>query len=371
MTYVAHAKMINRADHVLVSPYNQLDSPKMGVYRLEIASTGRAICKNKECKDNQIKIEKGSLRFCTQFEVRGNQSWAYKHWGCVTPAQIHNLKETIEDNLEYLDGYDELGPELQGKVEKALKEGHVDDSDWRGVYLDQSNKTYWNADITEDVEQNRPGSKGVRKSASKKKQMAENSEPESHGSATTNKPAPKKRGRPMKNQDADDDDAGAPTPKRPKPASRRGRDDEAEGANANADTLPPKKTKAVSKKSKKAKDVDAEPELGTEVPKVKKGRRGKGKIAESTKINDIAAPKEEISGHDVAPPTTKGRKQPIPKTAGLQEFQSASEEGGTGPESDAFENKSKSQKVRKKPNAADVVVKTKKATVRGRQAKDT
>lgn len=86
------------------------------------------------------------------------------------------MKETIEDNLEYLDGYDELGPELQGKVEKALKEGHVDDSDWCGVYLEQSYKTYWNADITEDVEQNRPGSKGVRKSASKKKQMAENSE---------------------------------------------------------------------------------------------------------------------------------------------------------------------------------------------------
>lgn len=86
------------------------------------------------------------------------------------------MKETIEDNLEYLDGYDELGPELQVKVEKALKDGHVDDSDWSGVYLDQSYKTYWNADITEAVEQNRPGSKGVRKSASRKKQMADDSE---------------------------------------------------------------------------------------------------------------------------------------------------------------------------------------------------
>lgn len=120
--------------------------------------------------------------------------------------------------------------------------------------------------------------------------------------------------------------------------------------------MPSKKAKAVSKNSRKAKDVDAEPELGTEVPKVKKGR-GKGKIAETKKINDIAALKEESSDHDVTPPTPKGRKFPIPKTAGLQEFQSASEEGGTGPESDAFENKPKSQKARKKPNAADVVVK--------------
>lgn len=58
----------------------------------------------------------------------------------MTPAQIQNLKETIEDNLDYLDGYDELGPELQGKVERALKEGHVDDSDWCGVCVEQSYK---------------------------------------------------------------------------------------------------------------------------------------------------------------------------------------------------------------------------------------
>lgn len=46
----------------------------------ELASSGRAVCKNKECKDNKVKIEKGSLRFCTQVEMGGHQSWAYKHW---------------------------------------------------------------------------------------------------------------------------------------------------------------------------------------------------------------------------------------------------------------------------------------------------
>lgn len=94
----------------------------------------------------------------------------------MTPAQIKNLKETIEDNLDYLDGYDELGPELQGKVERALKEGHVDDSDWCGVCVQQSYKSYGNANLAEDVDQNRPGEKGVRISASKKKQMTENNE---------------------------------------------------------------------------------------------------------------------------------------------------------------------------------------------------
>lgn len=110
------------------------------------------MCKNKECKDNQVKIEKGTLRFCTQVEMGGHQSWAYKHWwairstrsdlpnansfifrGCVTPVQIQNLNNAIENNLDYLDGYAELDPSLQMVVQKALKEGHVDDSDWRGV----------------------------------------------------------------------------------------------------------------------------------------------------------------------------------------------------------------------------------------------
>lgn len=94
----------------------------------------------------------------------------------MTPKQIQNLKETIEDNLQYLDGYDEIGPELQGKVERALKEGHVDDSDWYGVCLEQPYEDYGNADLTEDVEQNRLGFKAAHPSASKKKQMKEHSE---------------------------------------------------------------------------------------------------------------------------------------------------------------------------------------------------
>lgn len=39
----------------------------------------------------------------------------------------------IEDDLDLLDGYDELPPEAQEKVRRALENGHVDDEDWRGV----------------------------------------------------------------------------------------------------------------------------------------------------------------------------------------------------------------------------------------------
>ena len=34
-----------------------------------------------------------------------------------------------------LDGYDELPPEMQEKILRALKNGHVDDSEWKGVCL--------------------------------------------------------------------------------------------------------------------------------------------------------------------------------------------------------------------------------------------
>ena len=47
--------------------------------------------------------------------------------------QIASLNGVIEGNLEYLDGYEDLTSEDQVKVERALKNGHVDDEDWRGV----------------------------------------------------------------------------------------------------------------------------------------------------------------------------------------------------------------------------------------------
>jgi soluble cytochrome b562 len=53
--------------------------------------------------------------------------------GCTTPQQIQNLKNSIEDNIDYLDGFDELPSELQAKVLKTLEEGHVDDAEWKGV----------------------------------------------------------------------------------------------------------------------------------------------------------------------------------------------------------------------------------------------
>lgn len=54
-----------------------------------------------------------------------------------------------------VDGYDELTPEFQEKVQFALANGHVPDEDWKG-----------------DVEVNRPGEKGFRVKAKAAKKKA-------------------------------------------------------------------------------------------------------------------------------------------------------------------------------------------------------
>jgi len=47
------------------------------------------------------------------------------------------LHEVVGDGDDYslLDGYDELSPENQKRVREAIAEGHVADSDWRGVCM--------------------------------------------------------------------------------------------------------------------------------------------------------------------------------------------------------------------------------------------
>lgn len=46
----------------------------------ELSSTSRAGCKNKECLDNGVKIQKGELRFGTQIEIQEHQTWHWRHW---------------------------------------------------------------------------------------------------------------------------------------------------------------------------------------------------------------------------------------------------------------------------------------------------
>ncbi|WBW71112.1 zf-PARP type zinc finger protein, G1-S transition regulator Hpz1 [Schizosaccharomyces osmophilus] len=100
-----------------------------GGYRVEIAKTGRAGCKSNLC--GRSKIERGQLRFGSFVDSGRFQSWMWRHWGCVTERVIQNVETKLEGNIvDNLDGFDEIeDEEVQQKVIRAFKQGHVDDED--------------------------------------------------------------------------------------------------------------------------------------------------------------------------------------------------------------------------------------------------
>ncbi|OBZ77754.1 PARP-type zinc finger-containing protein C2A9.07c [Grifola frondosa] len=73
-------------------------------------------------------ISKGELRVGTLTDIKGNTTFFWRHWGCVTPKIISNMKNSFEEADE-LDGFDELNEGDQEKVQKAWEEGHVADED--------------------------------------------------------------------------------------------------------------------------------------------------------------------------------------------------------------------------------------------------
>ena len=50
------------------------------VYVPEVSKGARAGCRNKECLENGVKIQKGELRFGTQVEIQEHQTWHWRHW---------------------------------------------------------------------------------------------------------------------------------------------------------------------------------------------------------------------------------------------------------------------------------------------------
>ncbi|KAK7191523.1 hypothetical protein DPSP01_011040 [Paraphaeosphaeria sporulosa] len=241
-------------------------------YRVEESKNARAGCKNTECKKEGVKIGKGELRFATQVTIQEHTSWAYKHWGCVTPAQVAHLIEESGGDTDMVDGYDELPAELQEKVDFALKNGHVPDEDWKG-----------------DIECNRPGQKGFRLTAAQKKKLGKGVE--------------------------DDEEA-------PEPKAKRGRakkeDDDEEGP-------APKKARGKGKKAAKQEENEEEAAEEVEAPKPKRGKKAALKDVEEpepskAKRSRKAAPKQDVKEDDSAeepePPKAKrGKKAAADKAA--------------------------------------------------------
>ncbi|GKZ29918.1 hypothetical protein AbraIFM66950_006979 [Aspergillus brasiliensis] len=244
----------------------------MGAYRLEQASTGRAGCKNKECKDQGIKILKGELRHGSWVDTERFQSWFWRHWGCVTPKIIANMIETVgeegERDWSALDGYDELPEDLQEKVRRALEQGHVDDEDWKG-----------------DVEFNRPGKTGFRKRVTKK-DKEETPEESTPKKAT---PQTKKRARAEPKKEAEseaEEEVTKETPKTKKAApqtkkrTKAGAEADGEEAKDTPKTKKPRKNSAASKQAPADDDESDVPLVDTsKKAATTKGKRGKAAAA--------------------------------------------------------------------------------------------
>ncbi|PVI06113.1 zf-PARP-domain-containing protein [Periconia macrospinosa] len=238
-------------------------------YRVEQAAQGRAVCKNKECKDAGVKIAKGEFRMGTLVTIHEHQSWTWKHWGCVTPLQISHLQEESGGDTDMVDGYDELPPEFQEKVEYALEHGHVADEDWKG-----------------DVACNRPGAKGFRAKApkAKKGKKAKNEEEEEASDHEAEEPKPKKkRGRLAKEVDEEPE---APAPKkargRPRKAVVKEEDPESEAEKPKA-KKPAKGKKAAAKKEEEVSDGGEDDESEAEDPKPQRGRKKASAAATDSK----------------------------------------------------------------------------------------
>ncbi|EIN08917.1 zf-PARP-domain-containing protein, partial [Punctularia strigosozonata HHB-11173 SS5] len=96
---------------------------KKSGYRLEYASSARAKCKGpKPCTGTSI--GKGELRCGTLIDFQGNTTFQWRHWGCVTPTIIKNMKKSFEDPAD-LDGFEDLKEEDQEKVKQAYEDGRV------------------------------------------------------------------------------------------------------------------------------------------------------------------------------------------------------------------------------------------------------
>ncbi|KAF9740051.1 hypothetical protein PMIN02_002787 [Paraphaeosphaeria minitans] len=259
-------------------------------YRVEESKNARAGCKNTECKNEGVKIHKGELRFATQVTIQEHTSWAYKHWGCVTPAQVANLIEESGGDTDMVDGYDELPAELQKKVDFALQNGHVPDEDWKG-----------------DIECNRTGQKGFRLTAAQKKKL----EKDADDGEEAPKPKPK-RGRSKKG----DDDDEAPAPKKARGRGKKTAAEEEDDEDATEEVEAPKPKPKRGKKAAPKEEVEEDDVEEPEPPKAKRGRKAAPKedVKEDDPAEEPEPPKakrgKKAAADNAAPQKRSGRKKP-------------------------------------------------------------
>ncbi|TQS33002.1 hypothetical protein Golomagni_06669 [Golovinomyces magnicellulatus] len=264
----------------------------MPQYRIELAKTGRAGCKDTVCKKEQVKINKGEIRFGSWVEIDGHGSWSWKHWGCVSGAQMLGMREECDQgdgdyDFDMVDGYDELNdePEIQEKIRRCIKQAHIDPEDFKG-----------------DPEKNVPGAKGIRLTAKERKELEK-------AAAADDDDAPKKKATKKRARKADADSDDEPVTKKKKaPAKKKAAKKEESDDDVPVKAAPAKKRtvkkeesdddapiKAAPAKKRAAKKVKQESDDEEEVVKPTKGRKSKAAVKkeESESEEDKPAVKAE------------------------------------------------------------------------------
>jgi hypothetical protein len=149
----------------------------------------------------------------------------WRHWGCITPKIISNIKEKVGDANE-VDGFEDLKPEDQEKITKAFENGKVDPAD----IPDTAKKPEVEGDDAEEEEE-KPKKKAPAKRKKKEEEEGDGEE------------KPKKA--PAKRKKKDEEEGDEEEKPKKKPTKRKKKDDDEEGDEAEEK---PKKKAAPRKK---------------------------------------------------------------------------------------------------------------------------
>ncbi|KAG6330430.1 hypothetical protein ID866_8659 [Astraeus odoratus] len=177
-------------------------SPRKSGYRVEYASSARAKCKG-------AAISKGELRLGTLIEVRGTTTYAWRHWGCVTPKIISNIKASL-GNAEELDGYEELKDEDKERLRRAFQDGKVADADVPATARKPADE--------EAKEDEKPKKK---RAPAKKTAEAEAGDEEKSKKAPAKKPRAKKAAAAAGGDDVESDEKPKKAPPKKAPTERK------------------------------------------------------------------------------------------------------------------------------------------------------
>ncbi|KAH8822895.1 poly polymerase and DNA-ligase Zn-finger region-domain-containing protein [Flagelloscypha sp. PMI_526] len=121
------------------------------MYQVEVSPNNRAKCRGPApCRGSTIKA--GEIRLGIESDNPfdpGASRTMWRHWECVTPLVIKNLKKSCGDDATKLPGFEQLHGLFQDRITKAFETGRIQkpvalqepvDDPWAGADVGPSKK---------------------------------------------------------------------------------------------------------------------------------------------------------------------------------------------------------------------------------------